>query len=488
MKSKCLYYNWFSFIVIATLLLSSCEKEDNQNQENASEMMAKEQLSLVEKNEMIENYALILATSMGDNELRFTIKEEAQLMFDGDYDILTNKLENRVLPNKSIKVKELLTTSHSQTTLKSSNLKSGNISGEEFLERIKKAFPNLQVSVPIHCDEWDTENYIPLVAFLPFDYDEKTAKNVTAYDYLGKKYKLSLDSEPDKPVIVVSRSERIDEFGNPIGQEEEQITIIPNNQISSSFTLKSAPAGPASLSLMHGVALQVLLQWTDVDNETSYEVWRMHQGETQFWKFATTGQNGNNYVNSWIQEGAKVWYKVRAVNSDGFSSWSPIMSTTVSGRNDNELLKIKRMKFSTSALKAVEKWVSGAPEIRFRVVKGAENGATNVFTSGILEPRRRKDIEGTWWNKEVSLFTWSTNVYGTVLTFDWREHDWEDNVTFKISGSYEDKSDNGTIKFGGEVEYKNATDAGHMGNTSVFWWHPKSQIYNLSGFEWQFVY
>jgi hypothetical protein len=437
---------------------------------------------------MIENYALILASSMGDNELRSTIKEEAQLMFDGDYDILTNKLENRVLPEKSIQIKELLSITHSQSALKSSNLKSNNISGEEFLERIKKAFPNLQVSVPVHCDEWDTENYIPLVAFLPFDYDEHTAKFITAYDINGKKYKLSLDEEPSEPVIVVSRSERVDENGELIGLEAEYYEIDSAKNNSVSINLKSAPTAPTSLNLMHGDSRQVILEWSDVANETSYEVWRKHTGETQFWKFATTGQNDNGYINSWIAEGAKVWYKIRAINSDGYSAFSPIMATTVSARNDGEWLKIKRMKFSNSALKAVEKWASGAPEIRLRVVKGAENGATTVFTSGRMEPSRRKDIDGTWWNKEVSIFAWYTNIYGTVFTFDWREEDWDDNVEFTISASYEDKLDNGTLKAGGNVTVKNDDGGDHIGNTSVIWWNKRDQIYNLSGFEWQFVY
>lgn len=487
MKSKSLNFKWFSFIVIATLLFSSCEKEDNHNQENTSELMNIEQLSLVEKNEMIENYALILATSMGDNELRSTIKEEAQLMFDGDYDILSNKLENRVLTKKSIQVKELLSTSHSQTALKSSNLKSGNISGEEFLERIKKAFPNLQVSVPIHCDEWDTENYIPLVVFLPYDFDETKTKSVTAYDINGKKHKLSLDVEPTEPVIVVGISERIDENGERIGTESEYMEIIPNTSNSNSM-LKSAPSGPASLTISHGPAQTIILQWADVENETGYEVWRMHQpSETQFWKFATTGQNDNGYVNSWIAVGAKVFYKVRAINNDGPSSWSPIMATTVSPRNDGEWLKIKRMRFSTSALKAVESWVSGAPELRLRVVKGSENGASTVFTSGRMEPNKRKDIENTWWNKEVQIFTWHTNTYGTVLTFDWQEEDNISKLEFTVNASYEAKALGGDIKAGGSVKFT-ADKNGSIGNTSVMWWHNRDQEYDLSGFKWQFVY
>jgi hypothetical protein len=408
-------------------------------------------------------------------------------MFDGDYDILSNKLESRKLQKKSIQVKELLATSHSQNALESNYLKSGKISGEDFLEKIKKALPNLQISVPIHCDDWDTENYIPLVVFLPYDFDESKTKSVTAYDIDGKKHDLSLNVEPTQPVIVVSISERIDENGEKIGMESEYMEIIPNTSILNSI-LKSAPSGPASLNISHGPSQTILLEWADVENETGYEVWGMQQpSQTQFWKIATTGQNDNGYVNSGIAVGAKVWYKVRAINNDGTSSWSPIMATTVSTRNDGEWLKIKRMRFSSNALKAVESWVSGAPELRLRVVKGAENGASTIFTSGRMEPNKRKDIEDTWWNNEVQIFTWQTNTYGTVLTFDWQEEDNISKFEFTVNASYEAKALGGDIKAGGSVKFI-ADKNGSIGNTSVMWWHNRDQEYDLSGFKWQFVY
>lgn len=481
----------FNIIIFAAIILIGCEK--NEPSVEVSDINPFEKsidFNLQEKNEMLNEYAYILAKSLVDVEMRTKTKEAAQEKFDGDYDILVNTYEAIPLLKKGNQIKDvLIEAKNSKSNLLKSTKES--MSGSDFLEAIKKAFPNLQVSVPVHCDEWDTENYIPLVAFLPFDYDEHTAKYITAYDKFGEKHKLSLDVEPTEPVIVVSRSERVDEDGNFLVGTGQVVTELNTNlAVGNSISrLKSAPTFPATLTLSHGSANSLMLQWTDVDNETSYEVWRMHQPpETQFWKFATTGQNDNNFINNWIQTGAKVYYKVRAVNNDGYSSWSPIMATTVSERNDNEWLKIKRMKFSNSALKAVEKWASGAPEIRLRVVKGSETGASTVFTSGRMEPNRRKDIDGTWWNKEVQIFTWATGTYGTVFTFDWREEDWDDKAEFTINASYEAKALGGTIKAGGSVKFTGDKGGDHIGNTSVMWWHNKNQIYNLSGFEWQFVY
>ncbi len=490
MKTRSLIIKYFYLLSMIIFLISGCEKEEKLYPEQIDQSCDPEEKTTSEKNKMIENYAYIIATSMHDNEFRSAIKQEALVKFDGDYDILTSKLESIVMARKKIQVKDFLlsSTDIKDNLFKSTANKNKNLTGKEFFNTIRKTMPNLQVSVPIHCDEWDAENYTPLVAFLPSDYDERTTDSVAAFDQYGKKHLISTAEEPSEPVLVVSISERVDQNGTKIGLHDEYMEIMPGTTFQPLTMLKSGPLGPKNLTISHGPARTIILQWTDVEDETGYEVWRMLQpNETQFYNLAKTVQNDNGFVNSNIAVGTKVWYKVRAINNDGYSSWSPIMATTVSPRNDGEWLKIKKMKFSKSALRAVEKWVSGAPELRLRIVQGSENGASTVFTSGRMEPARRKDIEDTWWNKEIQLFTWHTNTYGTVLTFDWQEEDNISKMEFTVSASYEAKALGGEIKAGGNVKFT-VNKNGSIGNTSVMWWHNKNQIYDLSGFQWQFVY
>lgn len=477
-------------ILLLMYMLSnnSCQQEVLTTNENIHQLIELKSNLGIENQELeydqnIQKMASALAKSLKNKELRKIIKEEAMLKVTGDYDIIWKKFKYRTIQtdNGERELAEFLIDNVDQINLENKV--------RQNLLNFGDANKALQIAVPIHCEEWDIDNYIPLVTYLPFSYDEHIVKEVTAYDSEGNIHLLGVDNEPANPVIVISRSERLNANGDLKKSSPELITINPIENNQPSGTLKSAPAGPTSLTLSHGGANSVILQWSDVADETSYEIWRMHQPpETQFWQFATTTQNDNNFTNFPIQTGAKVWYKVRAVNSDGYSSWSPIAATTVSARNDNEWLKIKRMKFSNAALDAVEKWLSGAPEIRLRVVKGSETGATTAYTSGVLEPNKRSDIDGVWWNMEVPIFQWNTNTYGTVFTFDWREEDWEDDISFTISSSYEDKLDGGSIKYGGSVTFQNTKGDGLIGNTSVMWWHDKNQIYNLSGFEWQFIY
>ena len=468
----------FLFLFAATLLVA-CSKEESLQQQATVQPVSVTDPGIVLKNKMLNDYALVLAKAVQQKELRTLIRNRAVQKFDGDFDVLIGGLETEVLNEPKCTVKELMSNVQKTNPFLRSI---GEGSPESDLNKITAVMPNVQVSVPIHCEEWNPSTFVPLVAVLPYDYKEKPGNIITAYDSEGKVYQLDADKEPGFPVLVVGRSERVDEHGNmDTAGYCQQIPAMPKLR-----SMNLLPEYPDNLILTHGSAKSLLLEWTDIAGETGYEVWRMTG--TTFQKVTQNAVNDNNYVDANLTPNQKYWYKVRATTANGFSSWSPIMATTASSRSDNEWLRIKRMKFSTSALNAVEGWISGAPEIRLRVVQGSEGGATNVFTSGILEPDKRSDINNVWWNKDVTIFAWSTNVYGTVLTFDWREEDWLTNVDFPLTGSYEDKKSGGSVKVGGSVLIRNDAGGDVIGNTSVMWWQEKSQIYDLSGFQWQFAY
>lgn len=466
-------------ILLVAVLMVACAKDETMQQQATVQPDAVTDPGIELKNKMLNDYAMVLAKAIQQKELRTLIRNRAVQKFDGDFDVLVGSLECEMLKNPECSVKELLSKLQKEDPFLRSI---GSLSSKCDLSTITSVIPNVQVSVPVLCEAWDPETFVPLVAVLPYDYKEQPGNKITAYDSEGKAYQLNADEEPGFPVLVVGRSERVDEHGKlDTASYSQEIATLPRFKSMNLLT-----DFPENLLLTHGTAKSLLLEWTDVAGESGYEVWRM--SGTAFAKVTQTAANDNNFVDVNLTANQKYWYKVRAITAEGFSSWSPVMATTASNRSDNEWLKIKRMRFSSSALKAVEGWVSGAPEIRLRVVQGSEGGATNVFTSGMLEPNRRSDINDAWWNREITIFAWSTNVYGTVLTFDWREEDWLSKVDFPLTGSYEDKKSGGTVKVGGTIVIKNDPGDDVIGNTSVMWWQEKSQIYDLSGFQWQFVY
>ena len=101
------------FLILSIgLMFTACQKEDVNTVTGPDSAMDNSlTFSLFEKNEMIEDYAFILAQTMSENDLRSKIKAEAKLMFDGDYDILVSSLENRLLYERGITVKKLLLAS-----------------------------------------------------------------------------------------------------------------------------------------------------------------------------------------------------------------------------------------------------------------------------------------------------------------------------------------------------------------------------------------
>jgi hypothetical protein len=408
----------------------------------------------------------------------------------------TFKLESINLPVRNLNVEELLIEQSIEysTLFKKSNILDGNtnISGKAFLEKVKQAFPNLQVSVPIHCEEWDTENYIPLVAFVPYDFQEQTHDSICAYDIYGNKHMLSSLDPPEDPVIVVSPSERIDRNAKRIGVGAEIMDLnidTINSQSENNIIGRSMPSVPGDFTISSGSSRSVELEWSDVANETHYNIYRKHSPpEDQYWHFATTTQNQNYFINNWIQDGVIVSYRVTAENDEGESGYTPHKSIHVSARNDGELLKLEAIYFTFDALRAVERWHSGAPEIRLRIVIGTEiQIAHAIYTSGRIEPARRSYVEGQWWHLQEDLLRWYTSSLGSVWNFDWREEDWDDNTTFTISGGYEDKNDGATIKAGGSITFQNDEGKDHIGNTPVHYWDPKSNIYNISGFRFMFT-
>jgi hypothetical protein len=146
-----------------------------------------------------------------NSDFRKIIKEEALLMVDGDYDVLLKSVINKKLtPNALYKsatnnftVKNLLESSFS-----SSNQSSLKKSSSSIIDELIEEYPDMQIAVPVHAETWDEENYIPIVAFIPHEFDVTTATTITGYDSEGNMVAVDAIKEPDDPVIIVSENER----------------------------------------------------------------------------------------------------------------------------------------------------------------------------------------------------------------------------------------------------------------------------------------
>ena len=423
-------------------------------------------------------YALSIATSLDDKEFRSMIKEEAQKKFDGDYDILATSLQKGKLETKGISVGEFLLE----------NLAKYGINAEDgYLEKVVSLIPNLQVSIPVKCEEWDEADFIPPVVPVPVDFDDTNNDVIVGYDGLGKQYTFSLKEDPNIPVIVVSVSERIDENGKFRWGEEEPDTFLSSFN-SLNITARDIPVNPSSLTLHHGAANEIILEWPDVIGESGYKIYRK-VGAGDFSLRAIVSANNNGYIDRYLSYGTRYWYKIKSYNIDGESAFSPISTTIASARTDGQNLSISRMMFNTSSdLNQVESWIRGVPELRVRVIRGLANSSTAeyVYRSSIISPPSRDAIVGQWWDNFINITNWYTDVLGSILVFDWQEEDNTVLSSLTLTAKYENKT-TGTYEFGGTLTFS-VSDNGPVGFTSVYYWDNPyiTNEYSINGFKWSF--
>ena len=104
----------------------------------------------------------------GNAEFRKIIKDEALALFDGDYDILVKTVGTKTIQPSD----PVILTRSGGTEITIKNLldyyaeevdtRSGNSS---IIEELQETYPNLQITVPVHAEEWNPEVYTPVIAF-----------------------------------------------------------------------------------------------------------------------------------------------------------------------------------------------------------------------------------------------------------------------------------------------------------------------------------
>lgn len=178
-------------------------------------------------------FTQLIAAGMNDSEFRLFLKNKAVEQFDGDYDILVassldNKINSTLLKSSDITLREYF-----EFLINTSNLKSTN-SGLDlsFIDSLIIKYPLLQISIPEISDSstenWDAIKMIPLVTFLPDDYNEDYTQQLLAYDVYGNEHYISATEEPSCPVIVISQNERL-EIDNDIPQSSFNSVYFRNN-------------------------------------------------------------------------------------------------------------------------------------------------------------------------------------------------------------------------------------------------------------------
>ena len=261
-------------LVFASLLLVafvSCNKQQPQidiRQENVNERN--------EYNAQISELAVVLNKALiQSSDFRSTVKIEAEKKFDGDINVLFSDLVK-----KTIKVE----TKSGNTQLSIGDYLNGfyNVtksSSQSIVDSLQKAYPLLQVAIPVHSDEWDGSTPLK-VAYVPYPFEEQSTKTIPAICPDGSWVSLDSKSEPNEPVIVLSQNERVslDSINNL-----EPIKPILN------------PPAPENVN----AAVEndyIVVSWDAVSNVSSYDIYRRGPNDNDFiYLGSTSGANSTEY-------------------------------------------------------------------------------------------------------------------------------------------------------------------------------------------------
>lgn len=427
------------------------------------------------ENSLIDQYARTVASALTNSEFRALVKGKALKQFDGDYDILASDLHDDVLEIANCSVSELLSMEFKNIYPDSSIYAS-----ILFVSSIVDKIPNLQISVPANCESWNTETFIPKVVPIPIDFDERD-EYIKAFDKEGNTENVSLEVDPTVPFVVVRESERVGRNGHL-----KQCINMAGESIGDTPVLST----PSGLVVSNGLPNQLLLQWVDVENEHGYSIYRRSTNDN-YSKVDAVEANENMYADNGLEAGRMYYYKVRALDAQGNpSGYSMEANAYASEREINDSVIVEYAKFdSRKALRAVEPWVAGKPEIVLRVLGPTSSTAySQVREINWYEPKpKRNEVCDDWWHCKMSIAKWNVSQSGYTWTFNWSECDNVQDYELSLSLNATWKDTSGHFQFGGGPSVKiKITKHNNIGSAVVNFWDLKNTVYKTeTGFRFK---
>lgn len=296
-------------VALGTIFIfQACEK--NEIVENDNILVVEELFQDNEYNTDFSDFAKAVSNALNtSSDFRKLVKNEALLMVDGDYDVILKRVINKKVtaPStlKSAKVnytvKDLLEDSYlisGQLDLKSTST--------SIIDELSNKYPDLQIAVPVHAEDWDEENYIPTVTFLPLEYDDATTTTITGYDSQGNIVPIDVINEPSKPVIVISENERLIDL-----EPDPDYPIVP-----------STPTNLSGIQTESGIRLTWgMPSGTKPFNTTGYYIYRKSAGTSTYAMISTVeGAYERSYDDNNIEASRSYSYYVMAYNQGETSS------------------------------------------------------------------------------------------------------------------------------------------------------------------------
>ena len=366
-----------------------------------------------ERDALYTSVARNLAAGLEDQSVRSFIQERVNDQFDGDYNFLVETSKDEEL---SVSSNGRSIPSTFGNILFDGESSPSERTTDDFLRSIGELYPLMQVALPQleigSAESWDVAHDVPLVAFIPSDYDESNENaTITAYDFEGNQYELSAEKEPDRLVIVISDNERL------IALEKPEST--PSGRFGSDYPMYKGC--PIELPAYHENERYNYYFRDDV-----YQTLTECKGGAVIPTNSGTGNGGSGSGSTGSGSGS--------TGSGSSGSGSSSSSTPQCDRDvKDKTEQLYKAKFrDMGVIRDVESWASGKPEVIYYTtrVAYAASGSHYTFTSG---PRtagkegwyKKKFLKTsvTWKVLHHNLFKWLSAQNGDEMVYTWIEED-----------------------------------------------------------------
>lgn len=302
----------FIILLIGINILQSCKKEEN------IEDFTLQNYVKTQKDQDYSDLAFIISKAIDENkEFKALVRKEALKKMDGDYNILFKNIVTQTLTNYNNKkqkktVGNLINSYADKLIFKEKNNKLNEFSN--YISYLQKKYPELQISVPIHAEEWD-EDFVPKVTFISDNLKDGISTEIPAYQN-NEIYKLNNMVVPDEPVIVIGDSERT--IISPDGQSD----VMENFSLFNVYNFVLT-----GYVTQNGIKLEWNYDNTDNNIILGYKVYRKVYNSNSFQLLSTIyGVNNKIYDDVNVNSNESYSYYIKCFNISQESNVSNIIN------------------------------------------------------------------------------------------------------------------------------------------------------------------
>jgi hypothetical protein len=454
-----------TFLII--FFLASCNEKESLTENTDSQV---ESLSaLKDKDEALAQFRNELLVLLQNQDFRSLLKDEIGKKFDSQYDIIYDFIKEKEIIASSLK--------SSSTTNK---LSVRSFFSKELKIEDKSLFKRpIQISIPVHFEDWDPLKSIPPVVILPADFNEDAYDEVEAICEDGSIIKLSTNVAPDFPVILICEAERVDEDmnltvdNNGILQPKEKrikafdaylnadkhlksarieadpfiiiyedtLPIVTHNNEKSVNAIQFIGAGdyqysfeqliennsiiqaPADndIRLTYSAANRIELDWPSIPNANGYYVAYMSNIDSN-WKYKFFPNAKAIFAN--LDETEEYSFQIHTVRGQYCSDNSVTQSKIVSGRNKNQAEYIDKIYISKAYFRSIEFWGYQHVELDIKGTRALED----LTTSEITDCRSYyvvsdDNVQGKTYHNHHFIFYWDVDAIGQSYSLTFVEDD-----------------------------------------------------------------